>query len=105
MTQSPKPKNGSVVKTLVLAAASTGLYAALFANEATVLEFFTKGNGYAALPVVTAFLFSFVHGAFASQCLETLGLTARKSTAPQASITKQKQPGVKKGQRPQLNVK
>lgn len=104
MTQSPKSNGKRLLKTLVLGAASAGLYVALFANEATVLEYYTKGSVYAALPVLTAFGFSFIHGAFASQCLETLGLTARKSTAPSPSITKQKQPVVKKDQRAQLKV-
>lgn len=105
MEKSPKSKNRKVLKTVVLAAASIGLYTLLFANEATVTEFYTKGSYYAALPVLTAFGFSFVHGAFASQCLETLGLTARKSTAPSPTITKQKQSDVKKDKRPRLNAK
>ena len=95
---------GKYLKTAVLACASIGMYTALFANEATVLEFYTKGSYYAALPVLTALAFSFVHGAFASQCLETLGITARKSTAPSITITKQKQPAVKKDNRARLNV-
>jgi L-asparagine transporter-like permease len=95
---------GKTSKTVLLAAASIGLYTALFANEATITEYYTKGSFYAALPVVTALVFSFVHGAFASQCLETLGITARKSTAPSPSITKQKQSVVKKDQRVHLNV-
>ena len=71
-------KNGQILKTVALAAGSVGLYALLFANEASVVEFYTKGGAYAALPVVTAFLFSFVHGAFASNFLSVLGLEAKK---------------------------
>ena len=96
---------GKTLKTVLLACASIGLYTALFANEAMVIEYYTKGSFYAALPVATVLVFSFVHGAFASQCLETLGITARKSIAPSPSITKQKKPAVKKDQRVHLNVK
>ncbi len=91
MAQSPTSKNKKIAKTVLMAAASIGLYALLFANEATVTEYYTKGNVYAALPIGTAFLFSFVHGGFASQLLETLGLTARKTQTIEISVQEQKQ--------------
>lgn len=104
MAETKTSRNGKVLKTAVLAAASIGLYTALFANEPLVVEYYTKGHAFAALPVLTAFGFSFVHGAFANQCLETLGLTARVSKKPEVAATKQKQTTVKKDQRPRLNV-
>jgi hypothetical protein len=104
MTQSPQKNSRNYLKTALLALASIGLYTALFANQAAVMTYFTKGSFYAALPILTAFAFSVVHGAFAGQCLETLGISARKSTAPSPSIKKQKQPVVKKDQRARLTV-
>lgn len=104
MNPSQKSRTGQITKTFLLSAASIGLYATLFANEATVTEYYTKGGVYAALPIATAFVFSFVHGGFASQLLETLGLTARKTTSSQVSIQKQKQPTAKKAQRLELNI-
>lgn len=104
MTQSPKSKKGNFVKTVVLGAVSIGMYTALFANEAAVTEYYTRGNYYAVLPIATAFLFSFVHGGFASNLLETLGLTARKTTSAGVTAQKQKQPAAQKDNRPRLEI-
>ncbi len=56
------------------------LYAAVFLNEGTVMTYFTKGGVYAALPVLTAFIFSFAHGAFAGSFWSALGIEASKKT-------------------------
>jgi hypothetical protein len=53
-------------------------YAVLFKNEELVTEMFTKGGYYAVFPIVTAFWFSFMHGAFGSNLLSVLGLEAKK---------------------------
>ncbi len=102
MAQFPQSKSQKFLKTALLACASIGLYSAFFANEATVTEYFTKGGYYALLPVLTAFAFSIIHGAFAGQCLEALGISAHKSTI--ASVSIKKQPAVKKDQRAHLTV-
>jgi len=63
---------------LVWGAASALCYAALFAYEKEVMEAFTRTDGwYPALPVLTAFLFSLVHGAFTGYFWEVLGVVAR----------------------------
>ncbi len=102
MTQFPHSRSQKFTKTTLLATASIGLYSVFFANEATVTMYFTKGGYYALLPVLTAFAFSIIHGAFAGQCLEVLGISARKSSS--ASLSIKKQPVVKKDQRARLNV-
>ncbi|MFA5902969.1 MAG: hypothetical protein WC836_03475 [Desulfobacula sp.] len=56
------------------------LYTAVFMNVDTVTTYFTKGSWYAALPIATVFVFSFVHGAFASNLWSVLGIEAQKST-------------------------
>lgn len=75
--ESYKPKK-PVGKMLLFGAMSISAYVFLFANEKLVTETFTLGGANAVFPVATAFLFSFVHGAFASNLLSVLGLEAKK---------------------------
>ncbi len=63
---------------LLFGALSLAAYGFLFSNETLVTKTFTLGGWHAAFPVMTAFLFSFVHGAFASNLLTVLGLEAKK---------------------------
>jgi hypothetical protein len=57
---------------------SAACYAALFANEQAVMAAFTRTDGlYWLLPVATAFVFSFVHGAFTGYFWEAVGIRAR----------------------------
>jgi hypothetical protein len=63
---------------LIFGIFSIGIYLLLFSNMGWVMENYTMGGWYAALPVGTALVFSFIHGAFASNVLESLGLTAKK---------------------------
>ena len=63
---------------LVSGAASALCYVALFTYEKEVMALFTRTDGwYPTLPVVTAFVFSFVHGAFTGYFWEVLGVVAR----------------------------
>lgn len=57
------------------------MYAAVFLNADSVMTYFTKGGWYGALPVATVFLFSFAHGAFASNLWSLLGIEAMKKDA------------------------
>jgi len=57
---------------------SIGSYIGLFMNKTLVMDYFTRGGKYAALVIITAFYFSFIHGAFASNTLEVLGLQAAR---------------------------
>jgi len=59
------------------------LYTAVFMNADIVTTYFTRGSWYAALPIATVFVFSFVHGAFASNLWSVLGIEAQKSTGKQ----------------------
>ena len=59
-------------KTVALGLGAAALYAAVFLNSDLVMKYFTKGGIYAALPVATVFLVSFVHGAFASNLWSVL---------------------------------
>jgi hypothetical protein len=69
-----KALKGTVIFGLITAA----LYAAIFLNTGLVMKYFTKGGLYALLPVGTAFLFSFMHGAFTGNFWSALGIEASK---------------------------
>lgn len=59
-------------------ALSLTVYIMLFRNEKLVTDVFTRGGWNFMWPVCTAFFFSFIHGAFASDLLRVLGLEAKK---------------------------
>jgi hypothetical protein len=64
--------------TIVFGAISLTCYYLVFSNEKLVTETYTHGGIYTLFPVGTAFLFSFIHGAFASNLLSMLGLEPKK---------------------------
>lgn len=78
-TQTAFHKKKPIAKMMAFGAMSLGAYLLLFSNEALVTNTYTLGGWYAALPVGTAFAFSFMHGAFASNFLDVLGLEPKKS--------------------------
>ena len=57
---------------------SVGLYAALLTNQDILNNNFAKGGLYAFLPIITAFVFSFVHGSFTGHFWTVLGIEASK---------------------------
>ena len=67
----------------------------------TIMKYFTKGGMYAALPIVTVFAFSFVHGAFTSNLWSLLGIEATKKVQPRVAA---KRPAPRKRPRPQLHL-
>ncbi len=78
-TQTAYRKKKPIGKMVLFGAMSLGAYALLLSNMKIVTDTFTLGGWYGALPVGTAFLFSFVHGAFASNLLSVLGLEPKKA--------------------------
>lgn len=66
------------VNVVIFGALSIASYIFLFMNAEFVMENFTRGGTSAALPVATALYFSFLHGAFASNVLDVLGIEAKK---------------------------
>ena len=70
-----KPYLGLIVSGLI----SSALYLALYLFHHEIMAVFTRTDGwYPALPVITAFAFSFTHGAFTGYFWEVLGITARR---------------------------
>ncbi len=88
-------------KTIVFGGMAAALYAAVFLNGGTVMKYFTKGGWYAALPIVTVFAVSFVHGAFASNLWSLLGIEATKKVQPRVAA---KRPTARKRPRPELRL-
>lgn len=97
-TQAVKKKN-LVAKTIAFGALSIGMYVALFMNSAVVMTYFTKGMAYAALPIITVFAFSFVHGAFAGNIWTLLGIEAVQKR-PEVRPVAQPRPAERKRPRP-----
>ena len=75
-TQQSKTK--LFLSTVIFGAISISFYVLLFTNEKLVTDTFTKGGIYTLYPIGTVFLFSFIHGAFASNLLSLLGIEAKK---------------------------
>lgn len=83
MAHSQDKTGRPVGKMALFGALSAGLYGVVFANSEWVMEQFTRGAWYAALPVATVFLFSFVHGAFANYLWSVMGVgVSRKPAQP-----------------------
>lgn len=74
VAEKKKPYAGMVIFGTI----SLSGYIALVTNQQWVNETFTMGGWHTVYPVVTALIFSFVHGAFASNLLTVLGIEAKK---------------------------
>ncbi len=64
--------------TAVLGVAAAGLYGALLLNQDIINNYFGKGGMFAILPIITAFIFSFIHGTFTGNFWTMLGIEAKK---------------------------
>jgi hypothetical protein len=88
-------------KTVALGLGTAALYAAVFLNSDPIMKYFTRGGWFAALPIATVFIFSFVHGAFAHNLWSVLGIEATKKVQPQVRTAR---PTPRKRPRPQLRL-
>jgi general stress protein CsbA len=78
MMTEQKKKKKPYLPMIIFGIISLTSYVVLFMNEQLVTDTYTKGGYYAAFPIVTAFWFSFIHGAFASNLLTVFGIEAKK---------------------------
>ncbi len=78
MQSSTKKKKKPVLPMILFGSISLTSYVLLLKHQGWVTNTFTKGGWYAAYPIITAFFFSFMHGAFASNLLSVLGLEPKK---------------------------
>jgi hypothetical protein len=98
-------KKKPVAKTIVFGAVTAALYAAAFWNSDYILQLFTKGGYYAALPIATVFIVSFAHGTFASNLWSMLGIEAiTKQPAKRPEVRPVPRPAQRPRPRVRLNV-
>ncbi|MBI5205476.1 MAG: hypothetical protein HZA11_11215 [Nitrospirae bacterium] len=65
-------------KMIFMGILSVALYAVLLMKQDAINSYFGRGGIYALLPIVTAFIFSFIHGAFTGDFWTVLGVEAKK---------------------------
>ncbi|RJQ16689.1 MAG: hypothetical protein C4560_09040 [Nitrospiraceae bacterium] len=73
-----KVRKKPIGKMLFMGVISTALYAALLMKQDFLNEVFGKGGVYAFLPIITAFVFSFIHGSFTGDFWTVMGIEAAK---------------------------
>jgi F0F1-type ATP synthase assembly protein I len=71
-------KKKPVGKMVVMGLISVALYALLLIKQDEVNILFGQGGWFAFLPIITAFLFSFVHGSFTGDFWTVLGVEAAR---------------------------
>ena len=77
MVNTTVTKRKPYLQTILFGVLSLASYIVLFTHEEWVTDNFTRGGYYVVYPIVTAFWFSFIHGAFGSNLLSALGLEAK----------------------------
>ena len=63
---------------IVMGIISIALYATLLLKQDLINNTFGKGGIYAFLPIITAFVFSYFHGAFTGHFWTVLGVEASR---------------------------
>lgn len=71
-------KKKPVGKMIVAGLLSLTLYTLLLTKQDIINDYFGRGGWYAVLPIITAFIFSFVHGSFTGSFWSVLGVEAKK---------------------------
>ncbi|MFZ5810949.1 MAG: hypothetical protein ACOY4F_02785 [Thermodesulfobacteriota bacterium] len=70
-----------VKKAVAYGLATAGVYAGVFAFADTIAAQFAQGSLWAAGPIATVFLVSWVHGSFANNLWACMGITAKQKRA------------------------
>lgn len=96
-----RTRKRNLTRTLVFGAGAVALYAAVFTHADFIANLSAKGGFYAVVPVVTVFLFSYVHGSFTGAFWSALGIEASKGAGKQATA---KAPARRKDQRATARV-
>jgi len=71
-------KKKPVGKMLFMGIISIGLYATLLLKQDIINDYVGRGGVYAFLPIIVAFIFSFIHGSFTGDFWTVLGVEAAK---------------------------
>lgn len=72
-------KSQEVTKAVTYGIGSTVLYLLLFMYAKNIMQYSAQGGWYFAIPVVIAFIFSYIHGNFTSYFWDALGIKAKSS--------------------------
>jgi uncharacterized membrane protein HdeD (DUF308 family) len=78
MTMMQLKKRKAKVNSLLFGILSVALYAAVFSYADELISYIAKGGVRAVIPVAMVFVFSWVHGTFASNVWTALGIEAAK---------------------------
>jgi hypothetical protein len=78
MASEVTPVGRQLTQTVAYGTVALILYFLLYLFEDSILAITTRGRWYFLLPVLAAFVFSFVHGRFTSHFWETLGIKAKR---------------------------
>lgn len=84
MTTIKSRRSSAKTKAVVFGALSIALYAAVFSFSKPFLHLCAKGGFYNVVPVATVFLFSYIHGSFASNVWTALGIEASHKVGKKA---------------------
>ena len=68
---------------LLYGGVSLSLYALIYLYEQEIMHWSTKGGWYFIIPVMLAFLFSFLHGGLTRYFWEVMGVRARNREGKQ----------------------
>jgi hypothetical protein len=63
---------------ILMGVISISLYVLLLLKQDVLNEYFGRGGMYAFLPIITAFIFSIVHGSFTGNFWTLMGIEAAK---------------------------
>lgn len=71
-------KKKPIGKLILMGIISIVMYTVLLTHQDVVSSYFGRGGLYAFLPIITALIFSFVHGSFTGDFWTVLGVEASK---------------------------
>ena len=63
---------------VIFGVVSLTLYSLLYAFEDSLIDFAQRGGWYFLVPVIIAFIISYVHGSFTAHFWDFLGIKAKK---------------------------
>lgn len=73
-----KVKKKPIGKMLVMGIISLALYTLLLSKQDVIISYIGQGGLYSILPIITAFIFSYVHGSFTGDFWTVMGIEAAK---------------------------
>lgn len=72
-------RSQEITKAVTYGVGSIILYFSLFIYAKDVMQYSAQGGWYFVIPVVIAFVFSYIHGNFTSYFWDALGIKAKSS--------------------------